>query len=238
MCTATRCGNASPAAPCCWTPTWTTRTRAWSCGSRCGTTERPGRDPRPSGRNPGAARAGLPHNGRHADIRDTQPRPARRPPGENPYRGGRRHAPREQPLPLPPPGQRRPQLLARPGAGRPLGGRAGRARGDGRAGGRQRRPRVPVRPGHHRPGADRGRAGPAGGAAAQGGRGAPAGAVRHRAPGRAAGRAPGHGRRAARRRLRDRRHPGRLADRRGLRHAVRGRGRPGTRGHPVAHPLR
>ena len=70
-------------------------------------------------------------------------------------------------------------------------------------------------PGHHRPRADGRRAGAAGGPAAQGGRGAAAGAVRDRPPGRPAGRAPRHGRRAARGRLRDRRHPGRAADGRG-----------------------
>ncbi|MFD0393555.1 phosphatase [Streptomyces nogalater] len=39
----------------------------------------------------------LLHNGCHADIRDTQPRPARRPSGAHPHRGGRRH-PRENNL--------------------------------------------------------------------------------------------------------------------------------------------
>ena len=38
--------------------------------------------------------------------------------------------------------------------------------------------------------------------------------------------------------LRDRRDPGRAADRGGVRLAVRGRGGPGARRHPVAHPLR
>ena len=92
-------------------------------------------------------------------------------------------------------------------------------------------------PGHHRPGADRGRAGPVPPPAAQGGRGAQRVLFATGHPGGAARRARRHGRRAARGRVRDRRASlNGFADEgvvvQFCEVAVLRAGR-----HPVAHPL-